>query len=192
MLGINTLVLPIGLAFLQSAFAARVTLPTPLGSGTFGSSVTTLPNSNIVVTDPGFNDPVTGVTRVGAAHLFSPTGVLISTLRGATVNDTVGRKIIVLANGNYLVASSSWGSLDQGALTFCRADIGCESVVSAANSLIGSQNADGVGACSTLHWPSRKAFCWQQSSLLSANAPNARCSGRTAIASALNCSNRSR
>ncbi len=142
---IHVLVLPIFLAFLQPAFAARITLPTPVGSGSFGSSVTALPNRNIVVTDPGFDDPISGVLNVGAVHLFSPTGVLISTLRGSTVNDSVGRRIFVLANGNYLVASSSWGSLDQGALTFCPADIGCEGIVSAANSLVGSQNADGVG-----------------------------------------------
>ena len=142
---IHTLVLPILMAFLQPAFAARITLPTPTGSGSFGSSVTVLPNRNFVVTDLGFDDPISGVINVGAAYLFSPAGVLISTLRGSTLNDSVGRRIFVLANGNYLVASSLWGSLDQGALTFCRADIGCEGVVSAANSLVGSQNADGVG-----------------------------------------------
>jgi len=129
----------------HSAFAAGITLPTPPGSGTFGSSVTALPNRNFVVTDSGFDDPLTGVANVGAAHLFGPDGDLISTLRGSTANDAVARKIIVLANGNFLVASPFWGSLDQGAVTFCRADVGCDGVVSAANSLVGSQNADGVG-----------------------------------------------
>jgi len=111
---INILVLPIALSLLQPAFAACITLPTPTGGGSFGSSVTVLPNRNFVVTDLGFDDPVSGVLNVGAVHLFSPTGALISTLRGTTVNDTVGRKIIVLATGNYLVASSSWGSLIKG------------------------------------------------------------------------------
>ena len=143
---IHILLLPIVLSLLQPAFAARITLPTPAGSGAFGATVTALPNRNIVVTDEGFDDPVTGVANVGAAHLFSPTGALISTLRGSTVNDAVARKIIVLANGNYLVSSPVWGSLNQGAVTFCRADVGCEGVVSAANSLVGSQNGDIVGS----------------------------------------------
>ncbi len=71
-----------------------ITLPAPTGSGSFGSSVKVLPNRNFVVTDPGFSDPVTGVANVGAAQLFSPTGALISTLRGATLKDLVGRGII--------------------------------------------------------------------------------------------------
>jgi len=71
-----------------------ITLPAPTGSGSFGSSVKVLPNRNFVVTDPGFSYPVTGVANVGAAHLFSPTGALISTLRGATLKDLVGRGII--------------------------------------------------------------------------------------------------
>jgi len=114
--------MPILLALLQPAYAARITLPTPPGSGAFGATVTALPNRNIVVTDEGFDDPVSGIANVGAAHLFSPTGLLISTLRGATLNDLVARGIIVLSNGNYLAASFSWGSLDQGAVTFCRTD----------------------------------------------------------------------
>ena len=76
-----------------------ITLAAPTGSGSFGSSVKVLPNRNFVVTDPGFSDPVTGVANVGAAHLFSPTGALISTLRGATLKDLVGRGIIEESNG---------------------------------------------------------------------------------------------
>ena len=124
MLRISIPVLHMFAALLQTAHAARVALPTPAGSGSFGSSVTALPNRNIVVTDLGFDDPVSGVLNVGAVHLLSPSGALISTLRGSTANDSVGRGIIVLPNGNYLVASSVWGSLDQGAVTFCRADSG--------------------------------------------------------------------
>jgi len=76
---IHILVLPIVLSLLQPAFAARITLPTPTGSGSFGSSVTVLPNQNFVVTNLGFDDPVSGVLNVGAVFLFSPAGALMST-----------------------------------------------------------------------------------------------------------------
>jgi len=66
-----------------------------------------LPKRNFVVTYLGFVDPVSGVLNVGAVCLFSPAGALISTLRGAKLNETVERKIIVLSNGNYLAASFS-------------------------------------------------------------------------------------
>jgi len=119
---INILVLSIILALLQPVYDARITLPALTGSGSFGSSVTVLPNRNFAVTDLGFVDPVSGVLNVGAVFLFSPAGALISSLRGSTVNDLVARGIIVLSNGNYLAASFSCGSLDQGAVTFCRTD----------------------------------------------------------------------
>jgi len=99
----------------------------------------------IVVTDPGFDDPVSGVLNVGAVYLFSPTGALVSTLRGSFANDAIGRRIIVLSNGNYLIANPGWGVSEEGSVTFCTADMGCDGVVSAANSLVGTQNGDAVG-----------------------------------------------
>ena len=60
------------------AFAGRITLSAPAGSGAFGASVTALPNRNIVVTDPDFDDPTTGIQNVGAVYLYDDTGALIS------------------------------------------------------------------------------------------------------------------
>ena len=141
----STAAILLALSTALPAFAGRITLATPAGSGAFGASVTALPNRNIVVTDPGFDDPETGIQNVGAVYLFNDSGALISTLRGSMANDAIGGRIVVLSNGNYVVASSVWGSNHQGAATFCRADIGCNGVVSAANSLVGSQTNDGVG-----------------------------------------------
>ena len=98
------------------AGADQVDIAGPAGSGAFGTSVTVLPNGNIVVTDP--NGPV---SNVGAVYLYSPTGVLISTLTGSSLDDRVGDGgITVLANGNYVIRSSLWnngGIVDAGAVT---------------------------------------------------------------------------
>src|SRR5262245_38124951 len=67
------------------AYAGQTDIPGPAGSGAFGSSVSVLPNGNIVVIDPSFDAPGP-VADVGAVYLYSPTGVLISTLKGDTSN----------------------------------------------------------------------------------------------------------
>ena len=69
--------------------ATQIDIPGPNGSVQFGSSVTVLPNGNIVVTDPGFNGGI-GV-NAGAVYLYNgSSGALISTLTGMTANDQVG------------------------------------------------------------------------------------------------------
>jgi hypothetical protein len=129
----------------QQASAARLIIPGPTGSGSFGEDVKVLPNRNIVVMDSGFDDTETGSTDVGAAYLYSPEGQLISTLKGSTSGDQVGRDVFVLSNGNYLITSTLW-SASRGAVSFCSAATGCEGVVSAANSLVGAQADDLVGS----------------------------------------------
>lgn len=119
----------------------------PPNSGTFGSQVVVLPNGNIVVSDPGFDE--NGVTNIGAVYLYDGAShALISTLKGSTANDQVGGAITVLANGNYVVRSPSWNNGPAnfaGAVTFCKATTGCNGVVSFGNSLIGSTAFDQVG-----------------------------------------------
>ena len=70
---------------------------------------------------------------------------------GTTAGDQVSLNgIAALSNGNYVVRSGIWdngGVMDAGAATFCNGTSGCVGVtVSAANSLVGSTNLDGVGA----------------------------------------------
>ena len=119
----------------------------PPNSAAFGSLVTVLPNGNIVVADPGFDE--NGVTNIGAVYLYNgATHALISTLKGSTANDQVGGGITVLANGNYVVRSSAWSNGPAnfaGAVTFCNATTGCSGVVSFGNSLVGSSAFDQVG-----------------------------------------------
>jgi len=139
------------------ATAAQVALFGPTGSGSFGTTVTVLPNGNFVVTDPGFDASAPVVLNVGAVHLYRPDGVLISTLRGSTANDRVGSGgVIVLGNGNYVISSVEWrnGAVSNaGAATFGSGTTGISGVVSATNSLVGSTaddfiSSDGITALS--------------------------------------------
>jgi hypothetical protein len=124
--------------------AAQIDIPGPAGSGAFGSSVTVLPNGNIVVTDP-----LGPVSNVGAVYLYNPAGVLISTITGSTANDQVGSGgITVLTNGNFLIRSPFWhngAAVDAGAVTWASATTGISGVVSPLNSLTGTKERDYVG-----------------------------------------------
>jgi hypothetical protein len=131
-----------------ASHAAQVLISGPSGSGAFGTRVAVLPNGNLVVTDPFFDAPGP-IADVGAVYLFRPDGSLLSTLRGSTADDRVGSGgVTVLSTGNFLVGSPSWNNVaapGAGALTFVRADIGIEGVVSASNSLVGTTAGDAVG-----------------------------------------------
>jgi len=121
--------------------AAQTDIVGPTGSVAFGTAVAVLPNGNIVVTDPLAAD-----MSPGAVYLFSPSGMLISTLTGGHPNDTIGSGgITVLANGNYLIHSPFW-NLAAGAVTWGDAETGVAGVLSSANSLVGALGGDQVGA----------------------------------------------
>jgi Repeat of unknown function (DUF5650) len=130
-----------------TATMSQIDIVGPAGSGRFGTSVTALPNGNIVVTDFLYDitSPVP-VADVGAVYLYNgATGALISTLTGSTANDLVGNGgVTVLSNGNYVVNSSSWNG-SRGAVTWGNGATGINGVVSAANSLVGSSVNDSVG-----------------------------------------------
>jgi len=134
-----------------SAHAAQIELTPPIGSVKFGTDVIVLPNGNIVVRDDEASIPA---IKAGAVHLFSPTGTLISTLRGASANDQIGNwGIRVLDNGHFVVVSRYWDNgavADAGAVTWCSASTGCAGMVSSANSLIGSSVGDQVGSVLSL------------------------------------------
>ncbi len=135
------------LFFCGNALAATQTdIIGPAGSEVFGQSVKVLPNGNFVVSDPQYNAPGP-ITAVGRVYLYNgSTLALINTLTGTAANDFVGGSgVTVLANGDYVVASSSWNN-GTGAVTRCSATSGCPATISAANSLVGSAATHGVGA----------------------------------------------
>jgi hypothetical protein len=134
-----------------AARAGQTDILGPAGSSRFGIEVKVLPNGNFVVTDPGYSVPG-GAANVGAVYLYDGSTLqLISRLTGSTPNDEVGAGgIVVLSNGNYVVSSASWDNqvgpaANAGAVTWCSATTGCDGLVSASNSLIGSRPGDQVG-----------------------------------------------
>jgi hypothetical protein len=119
----------------------------PAGSGRFGATVAVLPNGNIVVGDPLASSDA--AAHVGAVYLFSPSGNLISTLRGSSAEDSVGASpVFVLPDGNFVVATPSWdnaGATDAGAVTWVSGTSGLDGVVGGDNSLVGTSAGDGAG-----------------------------------------------
>jgi len=136
--------------------AGQIDIHGPAGSVAFGFYVIALPNGNVVVVDP--NATVGGLSFAGAVYLYRPDGTLVSTLVGGTQGDSIGAAvgqahIVVLKNGNFVVPSPYWQNTpgsQAGAVTFADANTGWgtgdTAVVSALNSLVGSQISDMVGS----------------------------------------------
>src|SRR5688572_2745039 len=142
---------PAALSTSSSEFS-QTPITGPAGSGQFGATVAVLPNGNMVVTDPGFDQTTpSAVANVGAVYLLNgATQAVISTLTGSTANDQVGSgSITVLSNGNFVVRSPNWDAADLGAVTFGNATTGfggATVVIAAANSILGSTTGDLVGS----------------------------------------------
>jgi hypothetical protein len=129
--------------------AAQIDLIGPAGSGAFGSSIVALPNGNFLVTDPYYSIP-SGATNVGAVYLYDGgTLAVVSTLTGSMQNDRVGSYgVRILSNGNFVVVSPTWNNglaASAGAVTWGSGSTGVSGVVSATNSLVGSQPEDFIG-----------------------------------------------
>jgi len=86
--------------------------PHPSANERFGTQVVTLPNQNVVVTDPNDSFGIAGNTPgAGAAYLFnSADGKLVSALTGSSANDHVGSGITALTSGNFVVSSPNWNN----------------------------------------------------------------------------------
>lgn len=86
-----------------------------------------------------------GLGVTGVTGTISPTNSLV----GGSANDLVGSgEVIGLPNGHYVVTNPSWdnlGNANVGAVTWCRGDGFTSGLITAANSLIGSQAGDFVG-----------------------------------------------
>lgn len=128
-----------------------------------GSSVKQLNNGSFVVLAPNASLVTGGTTlsAVGRVSLYKQDGTLISALTGSQANDKVGLGsslifadgsalpgLYSLTNGHFVVLSSDWanGSATKaGAATWFNATSGVSGVVSASNSLVGTQANDRVG-----------------------------------------------
>lgn len=135
------------------------------GDGVGFGGVVALPNGNYVVSSPRWDNPSPATMDVGAVTLCNGAAgcngpvTATNSLTGSTAIDTVGSRqdpslagamnpITVLADGNYVVASSNWdngGITNIGAVTWCSASVGCTGPVTPANSLTGSTANDRIG-----------------------------------------------
>lgn len=111
-----------------------------------------LTNGNYVVSSPNWNND--GVYYAGAVTWGDGTTGITgnvsssNSLVGSTQNDQVGyNPVTPLSNGNYVVSSPNWNSIDAnmvGAATWGDGTIGTSGVVSSSNSLIGSTENDRI------------------------------------------------
>ena len=117
------------------------------------STVTVLTNGNYVVSTLTWDNGT--LMNLGAATWADGnTGIVgeisaANSLVGSTENDFVGSGVTALTNGNYVVSSPGWNNgaiADVGAVTWGNGATGIRGVVGAANSLIGSNVDDSVGA----------------------------------------------
>ena len=118
------------------------------------SGVWPLPNGAYVVTSPYWSNGAAG--SAGAATYARADGSTVGTLSaanslvGSSANDHVGSGgAIVLGSGDFVVPSPAWsnGAVAQaGAITWGSASAGVVGAVSPANSLVGSNTADGIGS----------------------------------------------
>ncbi len=139
---------------LSSANSLVGSTPGDFVGGKSGLGVTPLTNGNYVVASSFWSIPG-GNQQVGAATwgngLGGTVGPVASTnsLVGASTDDAVGLIVTPLTNGNYVVDSQLWsnpltGTPDVGAVTWANGTQPTSGTVSAANSLIGSTQADAT------------------------------------------------
>ncbi len=111
------------------------------------NGVTVLTNGNYVVNssnwDGGKGAATFGSGTTGVIGAVSASNSLVGSTSGDS-GDYIGSDTTALANGNYVVSSSSWDG-GKGAVTFGSGTTGVIGVVSASNSLVGSNTGDAVG-----------------------------------------------
>ncbi len=116
--------------------------------------IVVLSNGNYVVPCPGWDSPtnqdvgavIWGSGSTGVSGMVGPANALIGSHTGDRIGDGYG--LTALTNGNYLIRSTEWdnGAIQNaGAVTFGNGSTGLVGVVSAANSLVGTQANHRVG-----------------------------------------------
>ncbi|WP_311272960.1 MBG domain-containing protein [Rhizobium sp. WCS2018Hpa-8] len=147
-----------------------------------GSGVSVLTNGNYVVRNSNWDNA--SVVDAGAVTWGNGTTGTVgnvsasNSLVGTTQNDQVGSYgVTVLANGNYVVSSSSWDNgsvVNAGAVTWGNGTTGTVGNVSASNSLVGTTQNDqvesyGVTALTNGNYVVRSAY-WDNNSIKDAGA----------------------
>src|SRR5262249_15380334 len=130
-----------------NAFNSLVgTNPGDTVGGGFASGVTALSNGHYVVGSPAWNGNRGAATwGSGKASVIGSVSASNS-LVGSNPDDRVGAHgVTALSNSNYVVLSHLWNG-HRGAATWGSGTAGVTGIVSATNSLVGSNPNDRVGA----------------------------------------------
>jgi hypothetical protein len=115
-----------------------------------GNIATLLTNGNYVVESSNWNGSRGAVTWASGTTGVRGTISELNSLVGSNASDFVGRNgITVLSTGDYVVGSPNWNG-NRGAVTWGSGTSGVRGVVSEANSLIGANPGERVGAVTTL------------------------------------------
>ena len=112
-----------------------------------GDGATALANGNYAVRSSSWNDRMGAVTWGSGVNGVSGAVTASNSLIGTLPNDIVGRDIIALGNGNYVVESSQWNG-GMGAVTWgngATTGVRLVGAVSSSNSLVGVTAGDEVG-----------------------------------------------
>lgn len=119
-----------------------------------GGPLIALSQGNYALTVSGL-DAVSSAAGMGAVILGSGAGGLSGPtdgaigLMGSNAGDEVGSGLFALANGHYVVTSSAWSSASVqfvGAVTWRDGNVPSSTIVSAANSLVGTSFSDQAGS----------------------------------------------
>jgi hypothetical protein len=112
--------------------------------GVGSSAITSLTNGNYVVQSPNWNGVRGAVTWGSGSTGISGVIAEGNSLVGSNPGDLNPSNILVLSNGNYVVASRFWNGR-RGAATWGSGTTGVHGTVSEATSLVGSDPWDLVG-----------------------------------------------
>ncbi len=124
------------------------------GFATGTDGVVALHNGNYVVSSPAWRFNEDSEYAVGASTWADGktgiTGIVSATnsLVGSTPRDTVGTRVVELANGNYVVISSFWSNGSEalaGAVTWVDGATGVTGPISPSNSIVGTTSGDQIG-----------------------------------------------
>jgi filamentous hemagglutinin family protein len=137
-----------GTAGVTGTVSAANSLVGTVSGDEVGLATTALSNGNYVVASEDWHGGEGAATWGNGATGLTASVSSANSLTGTLTTDHVAASVTALANGNYVVASPSWG-LGKGAAIWGNGATGLTGTISTANALTGSAITDHVGASVT-------------------------------------------